>query len=138
MAKGYDDHQARLSELNLLGKALTRRAKSCCELCEASGVKLTTYEVPPIPVEPELDQCLLLCPTCYEQLNRPKSIQTDHWRCLTKTMWSSLPAAQIIAIRMLKYLADKADWAAELLEQAYLEPEIAEQIDKAIITEKKK
>ncbi|MCX4028673.1 phnA protein [Endozoicomonas sp. SM1973] len=137
MAKGYDNYHARLSDLNLLGKDLTRRAKSCCELCEASGVKLTIYEVPPVPVEPELDQCLLLCQTCYEQLNRPKSIQADHWRCLTKTMWSTLPAAQVIAIRMLKFLAVQADWAAELLEQVYLEPEIAEQVDQASINEKK-
>lgn len=137
MTKGYDKYHTRLNELSRLGKDLTRRAKSCCELCDASGVKLSIYEVPPVPIEPELDQCLLLCQTCYDQLNQPKSIQPDHWRCLSKAMWSTLPTAQVIAIRMLHFLADKTDWAAELLEQAYLDDEITEQVERAKIGDKK-
>ena len=41
MAKGLLKHQERKSALSLLGKDLARRARSKCELCEASGVPLT-------------------------------------------------------------------------------------------------
>ena len=40
MAKGYELHQARMMALQGMGKDLTRRAKSKCELTGAAGVSL--------------------------------------------------------------------------------------------------
>lgn len=129
MAKGLLKHQERQAALSLLGKNLARRAKSKCEICEASGVPLSIYEVAPVPSEPDYDYCLMLCETCKTQLENPKRVEPNHWRCLTKSIWSQLPAAQVVSLRQLRKLSEKQDWAIEALEHAYIEPEIEQWAD---------
>jgi len=129
MAKGLDKHQHRKDALNAFGKNLARRARSHCETCDASGVKLNIFEVAPVPTTPDYDDCILICDTCSEQLNNPKRIDADHWRCLNKSMWSEVAIVQVTAIRMLRLLAEKHEWAADLDEMAYLEPEVEERIN---------
>ncbi len=68
MANGYDDNQARIEALSLLGKYLARRAKSKCELSGESGVPLKTYEVEPAPSEPDVNKCLLVSESVLEQI----------------------------------------------------------------------
>jgi protein PhnA len=128
MAKGLDKHQHRIGQLNGFGKDLARRARSHCELCDVSGVKLNIFEVAPIPVEPDYDACILICDICSEQLNNPKRIDPDHWRCLNKSMWSEVSIVQVAAIRMIRLLAVNHDWAADLNDMAYLEPEVEKRI----------
>lgn len=130
MSKGYDRHHERHHGLSLYGKDLVRRCSSHCELCDAQGVKLAIYEVPPISNEPLFEHCIMVCETCNEQLHRPKLRDPNHWRCLNHSIWSSVPAVKVAAIAMLQQLAEEAPWAAELLEQVYLEPEEAEWLDK--------
>lgn len=129
MAKGLLKHQERQGALSLLGKDLARRAKSKCEICEASGVPLSIYEVAPVPDEPDYDHCLMLCEVCKTQLEYPKRLEANHWRCLTKSIWSPIPAVQVVSLRQLKALSEKQDWAIEALEHAYLEPEIEQWAD---------
>ena len=123
MAKGLDQHRQRLDALNNFGKDLARRAKSHCELCDTEGTKLVIHEVEPIPTEPDFDHCIMICDTCKEQLDNPKRIDPNHWRCLNASAWSEVPAVQVSAVRMLDSLNDHP-WAAELREQLYLTPEI--------------
>lgn len=125
MAKGLEKHQARLDALNMLGRDLARRSKSCCELCEASGVALRPMEVPPLPAEPELERTVFLCDTCREQIENPKRRDSDHWRCLNKAVWGETPMAQALAVYMLDQF-QAHDWAVDLKEMLYLEPEISE------------
>ncbi|MGB1272475.1 MAG: phnA protein [Endozoicomonas sp.] len=124
MAKRLQKHQERLAALNLLGKDLARRARSKCEICEAAGVPLAIYEVAPIPSEPELEHCLMACETCRDQLDNPKRLQPDHWRCLTKSIWSTVPVVQVLSLRQLRKLSEEHHWAAEALEHTYLDPDI--------------
>ena len=126
MAKGLLKHQERQSALSLLGKNLARRARSKCELCDASGVALTIYEVAPVPSEPDFEHCIMTCDTCRQQLEHPKRMQPDHWRCLTKTIWSEVPVIQVLSLRHLRQLAEQHQWAADTLEIAYLTPEVEE------------
>ena len=128
MAKGRDKHQERQQALSLFGKDLTRRAGSQCELCEASGVKLVITEVPPVPKAPNFDHCLFTCENCREQIDNPRRIDSNHWRCLNKAIWSHLVPVQVTAVLMLRRLA-KEDWAAELLDQAYLTDEVQTWLD---------
>ncbi len=123
VAKGYQHQMSRFQGLNALGKELTRRSGACCELCEACGVKLVVYEVPPIPSEPAVEHCVFICETCELQINKPKERDADHWRCLSKAVWSPQPAVQVLAVWMAKQLSDHP-WVAELLEQLYLDPEV--------------
>ncbi|MFT6916373.1 MAG: protein PhnA [Motiliproteus sp.] len=124
MAKGLHDHQLRNQGLSKFGKDLTRRAGSCCELCEAGGVKLSIHEVPPVPVDPDYDYCTFLCEHCIEQLEYPKRRDSDYWYFLSKRVWHEVPAVQVLAVWMCRQLSNDAPWAAELLEQLYLPPEI--------------
>jgi protein PhnA len=130
MAKGYDEHQKRKNELNFLAKDLVRRSRSKCELCEADGVKLTVFEVPPESDVVSAEQCLFICDTCREQIEKPKRMKADHWRCLNNAIWSEIPAVQIMSARMLKRLTSE-HWAVELLEQAYFDEEVEAKIAEA-------
>jgi protein PhnA len=131
MSKGADKHQARLNELNSFGKDLARRSKSHCELCDQHGVKLFIHEVPPVPSDPELEHCLFICETCQEQINYPKRLDINHWHCLHSSIWSVVPAAQVMATLMAKLIAPKAPFAEELLDQIYLEEPIQTLIEDA-------
>ena len=133
MSKAREKHAQRLNALSLLGKDLTRRSRAHCELCGASGVKLGAYEVEPIPDDPDTDHAIFTCQVCSEQLQKPKLITVEHWRCLNTSVWSEVAPVQVIAIRMVQYLAETVGWAADLHEQLYLEPEIMEWVDLAKI-----
>ena len=127
MAKGYEINQARVGELASFGKDLARRAHSKCELCETAGVKLSAFEVPPVPALPEFDRCVFLCDRCREQTENSRRFEPgEHWRCLTQTVWSEVPAVQVLAVRLLRRQADTQAWARETLDGAFLDPEVEE------------
>lgn len=124
MAKGYDSHQSRVTALQALGKDLARRAKSKCELTGASGIPLRAYEVPPVSAEPELDRTLLVSEACHAVLERPKTLAGQEWRCLAETVWTDMPAIQVVSWRLLAVLAVKEDWAREVLDGVFLDPDV--------------
>ncbi len=124
MSRGHERHHERHRGLSSFGKDLVRRCSSHCELCDAQGVKLQIYEVPPIQGEPEIEHCIMICSTCFEQLDRPKQRDFNHWRCLNHSVWSQIPAVQVISLALLKRLSERERWAVELEEQVYLQPEI--------------
>ncbi|WP_207062174.1 phnA protein [Motiliproteus sp. SC1-56] len=130
MSKGLHHHQQRHQGLNQFGKELIRRSGAKCELCEASGVKLVVFEVPPIPPEPDIDHCLFVCDTCLEQLKTPRKRDPDHWHCLARTVWTPIPAVQALAVYLLRYLENRADWVPPLLDELYLPPEVASWAEK--------
>lgn len=124
MGKGYEAHQARVAALQRLGKDLARRAKSKCELTGVSGVPLRAYEIPPVAAEPELGRTLLVSERCFEILENPTKLKGREWQGLVETVWSELPAAQVVAWRMLSHLAKAEDWAREALDEVFLEEEV--------------
>lgn len=128
MAKGLEKHQERQRQLSLFGKDLTRRARSCCELCGTSGAKLSIYELAPIPKEPEFERCVFICELCSGSLDNPKQLVADYWRFLSQTIWSETPAAQVLAARILDFISRSETWAGDILEEAYLDEEIVERV----------
>lgn len=123
MSKGAEKHQGRISELNEFGKDLARRSKSHCELCDNHGVKLFIHEVPPVEKQPKFEHCIFICESCQSQIDKPKTMDVNYWHCLHTSIWSEVPAVQIMAVLIAKTLAQKADYAAELLDQVYLSEE---------------
>lgn len=99
---------------------LTARSESKCELCSSEG-GLDIYDVPPNSKE-NADTSLLLCPTCLTQLENPDQVDANHWRCLNDSMWSPVPAVQVVAWRMLTQLSSEG-WPLDLLEMLYLDDE---------------
>ena len=114
MAKGRDQHQERLAMLNSFGKDLTRRSGSSCELCSAQGVKLQVFEVPPVKSDPDFEKCIFICDNCKGQIENPKTIEANYWRCLENTIWSEVSAIKVMSLIMIKKLASKESWAAAL------------------------
>jgi protein PhnA len=101
-------------------KALHERSGSKCELCGATE-NLGIYEVPP-ESDGSPDQSVLLCATCQEQIENPDRVDANHWRCLNDSMWSQVPAVQVLAWRMLTRLSAEG-WPQELLDMLYLDDE---------------
>jgi len=124
MAKGYELHQGRMMALQGLGKDLTRRAKSKCELTGAAGVSLRPYEVPPVGEVPDIDRILLISEECCAMLEHPQRLAGRSWQCLAEAVWSEMPAVQVVAWRMLHELAKREDWASEVLDEVFLDPEV--------------
>jgi len=100
---------------------LQTRSESKCELCSSSNL-LNVYEVPPIS-DTSADQCLLICGTCNQQINNPDKVDVNHWRCLNDSMWSQVPAVQVMAWRMLTQLKHEG-WPQDLLDMLYLEDDV--------------
>jgi protein PhnA len=53
----------------------------------------------------------MLCGTCLDQVNSSDTLDENHWRCLNDSMWSQVPAVQVLAYRMLNRL--DADWSRD-------------------------
>ncbi|MFA5646798.1 MAG: PhnA domain-containing protein [Bacteroidales bacterium] len=101
-------------------KELTERSGSKCELCGATK-GLTSFEVIP-PQKNSADDYVMVCGTCYEQLSDTEKINPLHWHCLNDSMWSQIPAVQVVAWRMLNQLKGE-DWPQALLDMLYLDEE---------------
>lgn len=99
-------------------QALHARSGSKCELCGATE-NLGVYEVPP-ESDGSADTSVLLCDTCREQIENPDKIDVNHWRCLNDSMWSQVPAVQVMAWRMLTRLSAEG-WPQDLLDMLYLD-----------------
>ena len=100
--------------------ALRERSGSKCELCGATE-SLGIYEIPPAS-DGSAEQSVLLCETCREQIETPETVDVNHWRCLNDSMWSQVPAVQVMAWRMLTRLSAEG-WPQELLDMLYLDDE---------------
>ncbi len=101
--------------------ALIERSNNKCELC-GSPDNLSVYPVPPIKVE-SIDESILTCSTCNDQITNPENMDADHWRCLNDSIWSPVPAVQVMAWRILNYLKAEG-WPQDLLDMLYLEDEL--------------
>jgi protein PhnA len=132
MSTGFKGKFHRQNMLSRFAKDLVRRSRSHCELCSKNGVKLDIYELLPLEEEPYVDGCIFICDSCRKQITEPKKMIPSHWRCLNNSLWSEVPAVQVMAFRMLRRLATtEQHWAKELLEHAYLEPALEEWADLA-------
>ena len=121
MAKGREKHQAHQAAVAALGKNLSRRARSRCELCESSD-KLSVVEVDGSPHEdPDEDWAVLVCSGCASLI---EGKPTGPVRFLESVMWSELRCVQITAVRALRTIDEP--WAEAALEGLYLDPEVEE------------
>jgi len=125
MSTGFQGKFHRQNILSRFAKDLVRRSRSKCELCEKSGTRLDVHELLPLKEEPSAEGCIFICEECQKQIISPKKMIPTHWRCLNHSLWSEIPAVQVMAFRILSRLAKtEHHWAEELLENAYLEPEL--------------
>ncbi len=129
MSKGREAHQQRIQQVNAFGKELARRSKSRCELC-GENTSLSIYEVPPVN-EPDLHHCVMICENCRNQIEGKQRLEPNHWHNLTQSVWSEVPAVQVLAVQMLQRLKNEG-WAQDLLDEVYLEPDVQAWVDLGI------
>jgi len=102
-------------------KTLMERANSSCELCGSTN-NLDVYVIPP-DVDGGFDKSILACETCRSQINKDADMDTNHWRCLTDSMWNENTPVQVMAWRILSRL-NSENWAQDALEMMYLEDDV--------------
>ena len=120
-----------------LGRELSRRAKSRCELCSAS-TSLSIFEVPPLPEEPSVARSLFLCEVCHQrlavvlpnpkkksQLNEGGLFQSNDILFLQGKVWAEISVVQVAAI-LLSYKAKNLGygWAIEMIDGIYMEENV--------------
>ena len=106
-----------------LERELKKRSNTICELC-SSDENLQVFTVPPSKDE-SLENSLMVCKTCLEQIENPEATDANHWRSLNDSMWSEHKPVQVVAWRMLSRLKNEG-WPQDLLDMMYLDEETLE------------
>lgn len=101
-----------------LETTLQTRSNNQCELCKSTE-NLSIYEVPPNSNRMEHDS-LWLCGKCIAQLDKKEELDNAHWGVLNESMWSEVPAVQVVSWRLLSRLRNES-WAADALDMLYLD-----------------
>lgn len=99
---------------------LLDRAESKCELC-TSTESLKGYKLPP-KQEEDISNYVLVCDTCNDQLMDQDKLDGNHLRCLNDSMWSQVPAVQVVVWRLLNALKAEG-WSQDLIDMMYMEDE---------------
>src|SRR5690606_8071091 len=87
-----------------------------------SEENLGVFEVPDSPTS-GAEASVYICNTCKEQIEDPEKVDSNHWRCLNDSMWSTVPAVQVVAWRMLNRLKAEG-WPQDLLDMMYMEDDV--------------
>lgn len=103
-----------------LEELLLKRSGGKCELCRSGGTP-SLYEVPPASGKTE-ENCIMICNKCLAQIEKKEEADSSHWGCLAETMWSEIPAVQVVSWRMLNRFRNES-WAMEKLDMMYLDNE---------------
>ncbi|RRS30727.1 MAG: alkylphosphonate utilization protein [Epsilonproteobacteria bacterium (ex Lamellibrachia satsuma)] len=106
-----------------IDKALMERSGGKCELC-GSEEGLTAYTVAP------KDEQIVICSTCAASIEDP-AMDEKHWNCLHDSMWSTEPAVQVMAFRLLTKLG-----AQDQLDMMYLEDDVRAWAEEGLNEEK--
>lgn len=102
-----------------IDKKLYERSGSKCELCSSSDdlkIYLTKEEAMSV------DNSVLVCTTCKNQIENVTTTDPNHWRCLSDSMWNENKPVQVVAWRMLNRLRAEG-WPQDLLDMMYLDDE---------------
>ena len=102
---------------------LRKRSADACELC-TNTEQLLIHTVEPRK-DKSLENSILICSICNHQIEDSDAMDANHWRCLNDSMWSTIPAVQVVAWRMLNRLRAEG-WPQDLLDMMYLEEETLE------------
>lgn len=102
-------------------REVKKRAEDKCELCShAEPENLAIYEVPKTPDYIKgAETSIWACQNCISQLDA-EDRDANHWRCLNDSMWSAVPAVQVMAWRMLHRLKNEG-WSQDLIDMMYMD-----------------
>lgn len=104
-----------------MNQELIDRSGGKCELCQKEG-SLIVYKVKP---DTFVNNEVAICESMALQIDGQEQLVAEDWHFLTDSMWSEIPAIQVLSWRMLNRLKNES-WASELLEILYLDDETLE------------
>jgi protein PhnA len=129
MARGRELHAARLGAINALGKTLTRRARSRCELCGLDH-GLAVVEIEPVDEVPHEDAAILACAACRDAL-AGRLPEANALRFLDTAVWQDPLPVKVAAIALLRRLAEaEVGWARDTLDGLWLDETVQAQLDR--------
>jgi len=103
---------------------LQQRSGDQCELSGATG-NLVAYEVPPA-INRGADGFIYITEKCFNQLDKKEEPDVAYWEgILPVSMWSEVPAVQVVSWRMLNRFRNES-WAADALDMMYIDDELLE------------
>ena len=102
-----------------LNTQLQNRSNQVCELCGDQDDYLSGYPVPP-KTDELTDNQVVLCSKCLDQIRAENYTDTYRWRCLEGSIWSEVPAVQVLSYQILSKLSAE-EWAADAIEAANLD-----------------
>jgi protein PhnA len=97
---------------------LIERSGNKCELCGTTD-NLVVYTLPP-DGENDASKAVYVCQKAFKQLEKQEELEPEFWKCINESMWSEVPAVQVVAWRMLNRLRGET-WAMEALDLLYLD-----------------
>ncbi|HMV65792.1 MAG TPA: hypothetical protein PKA64_02990 [Myxococcota bacterium] len=107
--------------IGVLGKAITRRSRGRCELCDGRE-EPRLYELEPFPDEPVEERVVMACARCRRWLENDELVPLEAY-FLSGSVWSDLPAVRLAAGRMLLAADDREDpWIADAIEASTIDP----------------
>lgn len=107
-----------------LEEQLRQRSGNVCELSGASD-NLTIYQVP-FAKGSEVESSILISEKCLAQIEKREELNSSFWESFLPTsMWSEVPAVQVVAWRILSRLRNES-WAADALDMLYLDDDTLE------------
>lgn len=103
---------------------LQERSNQSCELCGNQNGTLHAYTVPPKQDDIPENQ-VVICEDCNTEIREGNYENTNHWRCLEGSIWSEVPAVQVLSYKILTKLSDQ-EWARDAAGAVYLDEALVE------------
>lgn len=103
-----------------LEQMLIERSGGRCEISGKEG-SLKVYILPPADEE-SFENSVLIHEDYLDQVLENVDLNPLDWQCLNESIWSTVPAVQVLSWRMLQKLRSES-WALNLLDMAYLDDE---------------
>ncbi len=113
------------ASVGVLGKDITRRARSVCELCGGRDAP-RLFELAPFPPEPTPDRTLLACARCRAWLDDDEAVDVDAAHFLGGAVWHDLDAVRLAAGRLLHQVPKAPLWVVDAAESCDVDPHTLE------------
>ncbi len=97
-------------------KELKARSDEKCELC-SSTQDLRAVEV--LPSDATAEKSVYVCAKCASGIENIDTADETHFNCLNDSMWSEIPAVQVISYRLLNALGRQ-----DLVDMMYMEEDV--------------
>lgn len=100
---------------------LSQRSNNACELCQSTD-NLSSYLLPESP-DTTANCQVYICSVCATNIDAGSNCDTQHFRCLSNSMWSTTPAVQVLSYRLLQNCSGET-WAQDAIDMLYLDDEL--------------